>query len=113
LTKTNKQNASNGADLSANEFLTLLRSSRPGESITYFTGELGYAIDIGDKNAKALQSVVFDAYERGECILTQKRLSERNFEYRATKRHPRATQATGRTEAKAKVKSSALSAQFI
>jgi hypothetical protein len=107
-----KQNASNGADLSADQFNSLLRSSKPGESITYHIGEMGYKIDMGDEQLKKLQSAVYERYEAGECWLFQRKLGERRYEYVAIKSN-RVPQYRGHDEQTPWVKSSALPAQFV
>jgi hypothetical protein len=79
----------------------------------YHTGSMMHEIEKGDQKLKQLQSSVFDAHERGECMLFQKRLAPFQYEYRAVKIRPRPATPQSPRRTEKKVRSTALPAQMI
>jgi hypothetical protein len=76
------------------KFLALLHAAQPGEWITYYEGDLRHDVFKGSDELKTLGSCVFEAHERGECILVQRRLGAHHFRYIAIKRQPQQPKKT-------------------
>jgi hypothetical protein len=81
--------------LSTNEFCELLRSSPGGVPIVYFSGDLAKHVaesrKAGDPNApelRALARLVSELSDLDQICLTQKRIAEGWYQYRATKVRP-------------------------
>lgn len=90
-------------------FRTWLRFAKPGETYIYYIGNLAearqelttqpekadgksydwtkgsYTYYVWREPLHGYASAVYDAYERGDVLLTQKRLAEGRWEYRATR----------------------------
>jgi hypothetical protein len=80
--------------MSPNEFMDAIRVTPPGDTFVYFTGDLSRALHALRRmdNATALRtlaSLALAACERGDILLTQRRVGESMFEYRATVKRKR------------------------
>jgi hypothetical protein len=76
------------------EFETAVARMRDGDTIVYATGFIPYALYEAEKRGEnigqltKLQTATYPLYQQNELHLTQKKLAENQYEYRATKRTP-------------------------
>jgi hypothetical protein len=77
------------ADIKA--FRVALDTARPGQTLLYYEGDLMYDRQYNSKmksttrrDLNSLANAVYDAYEVGRVLLTQKRVGPHVWEYQAT-----------------------------
>lgn len=75
--------------MTMNDFRDAMIEAAPGTAIVYATGDLAFEraahrISIASE-LDQLAKMVYAHHERGDVCLTQKRVKENVFEYRATK----------------------------
>jgi hypothetical protein len=73
--------------LDVQEAKAALGDTSEGGMIVYARGDIGAdAVPVGSVELRQLRGLIWDAMREGMVVLTQRRISEGKFEYRARKR---------------------------